>query len=89
MPLCAKRSTFSPRKVCRWITCAFSHSPSTQPVEAFIAEHDFCYVVEQNRDAQLRSLLLLETSAAKDKLRPILVYGGFPLSASHVSTPCS
>ena len=58
--------------------------PFDAPVEAFINEHDFCYVVEQNRDAQLRSLLLLETNAEKDKLRPLLVYGGFPLSASHV-----
>jgi len=58
--------------------------PFDQPVEAFIAEHDFCYVVEQNRDAQLRALLLLETNAPKDKLRSILVYGGFPLSAAHV-----
>lgn len=58
--------------------------PFDTPVEAFIAEHEYCYVVEQNRDAQLRSLLILETSAAKEKLRSILVYGGFPLSASHV-----
>ncbi len=41
-------------------------------------------MVEQNRDAQLRSLLILETSAPKEKLRSILIYGGFPLSASHV-----
>jgi 2-oxoglutarate ferredoxin oxidoreductase subunit alpha len=58
--------------------------PFDQPVEAFIMEHDFCYVVEQNRDAQLRSLLLLETAVPKDKLRSILVYGGFPLSAAHI-----
>lgn len=58
--------------------------PFDEPVEAFIAGHDFCYVVEQNRDAQLRSLLVLETSAPKEKLRSILIYGGFPLSASHV-----
>jgi 2-oxoglutarate ferredoxin oxidoreductase subunit alpha len=58
--------------------------PFDLPVEAFIAGHDFCYVVEQNRDAQLRSLLILETSAPKEKLRSILIYGGFPLSASHV-----
>jgi 2-oxoglutarate ferredoxin oxidoreductase subunit alpha len=58
--------------------------PFDEPVEAFINEHDFCYVVEQNRDSQLRSLLLLETGVAKDKLRSVLVYGGFPLSASHV-----
>jgi 2-oxoglutarate ferredoxin oxidoreductase subunit alpha len=53
-------------------------------VEDFIAEHDLCYVVEQNRDAQLRSLLLLETNAPKDKLKSVLIYGGFPLSASHL-----
>jgi 2-oxoglutarate ferredoxin oxidoreductase subunit alpha len=58
--------------------------PFDTPVEAFIAAHDFCYVVEQNRDAQLRSLLVLETSAPKEKLKSILSYGGFPLSASIV-----
>jgi len=58
--------------------------PFDQSVEAFIAAHDYCYVVEQNRDAQLRSLLVLETSAPKEKLKSILSYGGFPLSASLV-----
>ena len=58
--------------------------PFDEPVEAFLKEHEFNYVIEQNRDAQLRSLLLLETGIAKDKLRSILVYGGFPLSASSV-----
>jgi 2-oxoglutarate ferredoxin oxidoreductase subunit alpha len=47
-------------------------------------EHDYCYVVEQNRDAQLRTLLLLDTAVPKDKLKSITVYGGFPLSAKHV-----
>jgi 2-oxoglutarate/2-oxoacid ferredoxin oxidoreductase subunit alpha len=42
------------------------------------------YVVEQNRDAQLRTLLTVETGVPKDKLRSILVYGGFPLSAASV-----
>jgi 2-oxoglutarate ferredoxin oxidoreductase subunit alpha len=58
--------------------------PFGEDVEAFLAEHDTYFVVEQNRDAQLRSLLTLETSVAKEKLRSILVYGGFPLSARHV-----
>jgi len=58
--------------------------PFDDHVEAFIARHDVCYVVEQNRDAQLRALLVLETSAPKEKLRSILSYGGFPLSASQV-----
>jgi 2-oxoglutarate ferredoxin oxidoreductase subunit alpha len=42
------------------------------------------FVVEQNRDAQLKSLLTLETRVGKDKLKSILVYGGFPLSSRHV-----
>jgi 2-oxoglutarate ferredoxin oxidoreductase subunit alpha len=58
--------------------------PFDESVEAFLEEHDLCFVVEQNRDAQLRSLLTLETRVPKDKLRSVLVYGGFPLSAKHV-----
>jgi len=58
--------------------------PFDESVQAFLDQHDFCYVIEQNRDAQLRSLLTLETPVAKDKLRSVLVYGGFPLSAKHV-----
>lgn len=58
--------------------------PFTAEVEAFLEEHDYCYVVEQNRDGQLCSLLTLETPVAKDKIRPILVYSGFPLSAKNV-----
>ena len=58
--------------------------PFNETVENFILEHDVCYVVEQNRDAQLRSLLVLETAVPKDKLRSVLVYGGFPLSARPV-----
>ena len=58
--------------------------PFDDAVESFLAEHDINFVVEQNRDAQLRSLLTLETNVPKDKLRSVLVYGGFPLSAHHV-----
>ncbi len=56
-------------------------------VEEFIMRHNYCFVVEQNRDAQLKSLLVLETAVPKDRLRSILVYGGFPLSARHVVEP--
>jgi 2-oxoglutarate ferredoxin oxidoreductase subunit alpha len=58
--------------------------PFHPQVESFLAEHDYCYVVEQNRDGQLCSLLILETPVPKDKIRPVLVYGGFPLSAKNV-----
>ena len=58
--------------------------PFHKSVEAFLYEHEYCFVVEQNRDAQLRALLILETCVPKDRVRSILVYGGFPLSARHV-----
>ncbi len=58
--------------------------PFTRSVEQFLADHETIFVVEQNRDAQLRSLLTLETPVEKSKLRSILEYGGFPLSARQV-----
>jgi 2-oxoglutarate ferredoxin oxidoreductase subunit alpha len=64
--------------------CRVRGFPFGEEVEAFLAEHDRVYVVEQNRDAQLRSLLVLETPAPKDKLRSVLAFGGFPLQAKQV-----
>ena len=58
--------------------------PFDGAVEEFLNAHPFNFIVEQNRDAQLRSLLTLETGVSKDKLRSVLVYGGFPLSAKRV-----
>lgn len=58
--------------------------PFSEEVETFLAEHEFCFVVEQNRDAQFRAMLLLETPIAKEKLRSVLAYGGFPLSSRQV-----
>jgi len=58
--------------------------PFRDSVERFLVDHDVNFVVEQNRDAQLRSLLTLETAVFKRRLRSVLVYGGFPLSAQHV-----
>ena len=42
------------------------------------------FVVEQNRDAQLRSLLTLETAVEKSKLHSILSYSGFPMSCEPI-----
>jgi 2-oxoglutarate/2-oxoacid ferredoxin oxidoreductase subunit alpha len=58
--------------------------PFHSSIESFLYEHDICFIVEQNRDAQLRSLLTLETCVPKNRLRSVLAYGGFPLSARHV-----
>jgi 2-oxoglutarate ferredoxin oxidoreductase subunit alpha len=53
-------------------------------VRAFLEAHDTIVVVEQNRDSQLRTLLTLETPVPKEKLRSVLAYGGYPLSAEDV-----
>jgi 2-oxoglutarate/2-oxoacid ferredoxin oxidoreductase subunit alpha len=58
--------------------------PFGDDVRKFLESHEVNFVVEQNRDAQLRSLLLLETGVAVEKLESIRYYGGFPMSAHHV-----
>lgn len=59
--------------------------PFHKSVEEFLYAHELTFVVEQNRDSQLRSLLTLETCVPKTRLRSVLSYGGFPLSARHVA----
>ena len=53
-------------------------------VEEFLRAHELNFIIEQNRDAQLRTLLVNETNIDKDRLISILQYGGFPLSAHTV-----
>jgi 2-oxoglutarate ferredoxin oxidoreductase subunit alpha len=60
---------------------AFPFAPS---VRAFIEAHPRCFVVEQNRDGQLRSLLAIETGIARDAMTSVLEYGGLPLTADFV-----
>jgi 2-oxoglutarate ferredoxin oxidoreductase subunit alpha len=58
--------------------------PFGEEVEEFLRDHEAIFVVEQNRDAQLRALLTLETAVEKRKLRSILHYNGLPMSADCV-----
>jgi 2-oxoglutarate ferredoxin oxidoreductase subunit alpha len=58
--------------------------PFAKAVEDFLAEHDQIFVIEQNRDAQLKSLLTIETSVKKAQLHSVLYFGGQPLSKGHV-----
>jgi len=60
--------------------------PFGDEVTRFLESHETNFVVEQNRDGQLRSLLMLETEVAAEKLQSIRYYAGFPLSAHHVVT---
>lgn len=55
--------------------------PFGREVEEFLAAHGSVFVVEQNRDAQLRSLLTLETAVEKSKLLSILHYSGLPIGS--------
>jgi 2-oxoglutarate ferredoxin oxidoreductase subunit alpha len=55
--------------------------PFGREVEDFLERHEVIFVVEQNRDAQLRSLLTLETGVEKSKLRSILHYSGLSISS--------
>jgi 2-oxoglutarate ferredoxin oxidoreductase subunit alpha len=58
--------------------------PFGEDVAHFLDSHQMNFIVEQNRDAQLRSLLTLETGVPLDKLESVRYYGGFPMSAHHV-----
>ena len=58
--------------------------PFGQEVEDFLAAHDHIFVIEQNRDGQLRSLLILETRVEKAKLESILHYNGLPINAGFI-----
>ncbi len=55
--------------------------PFSAAVDAFIAAHDTVFVVEQNRDAQLRSLLTTEQQVDPARLVPVLHYDGTPITA--------
>ena len=55
--------------------------PFCDDVRAFIDSYPRVFVVEQNRDAQLRSLLMTETGIAAERLVAVLYYGGEPLSS--------
>ena len=55
--------------------------PFQNEVKEFIESHESVYVIEQNRDAQLRSLLMIELGVPRESMTPILDYGGLPLTA--------
>ncbi len=59
--------------------------PFHSSVTSFVADHDFVFVVEQNRDAQLRSLIVNECSIDPVRLVPILHYDGTPITARFIA----
>jgi 2-oxoglutarate ferredoxin oxidoreductase subunit alpha len=60
--------------------------PFAHEIHDFVASHERVYVVEQNRDAQLASLLKLDLPAERvAKLRSILHYNGLPIDARTIT----
>jgi 2-oxoglutarate ferredoxin oxidoreductase subunit alpha len=58
--------------------------PFGTEVKDFFARHERVFVIEQNRDAQLRSLLAIELGIPRDDMLSIVDYGGMPLTAKVV-----
>lgn len=58
--------------------------PFHDSVNDFIQQHDLVFVIEQNRDAQMRTLLINELEIAPEKLQPVLHYNGDPISANNI-----
>ena len=64
--------------------CRVKAFPFSDAVTDFIDKHDRVYVVEQNRDGQLRSMLILDAEVEPKKLVSLLHYDGMPISADFV-----
>jgi 2-oxoglutarate ferredoxin oxidoreductase subunit alpha len=59
--------------------------PFSEAVDRFVAEHETVFVIEQNRDAQLRTMLMTEQQMAPAQLVPILHYDGTPITARFIT----
>lgn len=64
--------------------CRVRAFPFSAEVQEFIEQHDVVYVVEQNRDAQLRTLLINDLDADQRKLVSLLHYDGMPIYAEFI-----
>ena len=60
--------------------------PFHDEVKAFIDRHEQVFVVEQNRDAQFKSLLVNELQIEPNKLQSVLHYNGDPISADNITS---
>tara|TARA_R110002124_G_scaffold68058_6_gene184520 strand:- start:2153 stop:4021 length:1869 start_codon:yes stop_codon:yes gene_type:complete len=58
--------------------------PFNKEVQEFIERHKQVFVIEQNRDAQLRTLLMAEFEFGPDKLKSVLCFDGTPISARNI-----
>jgi 2-oxoglutarate ferredoxin oxidoreductase subunit alpha len=65
--------------------CRIRAFPFGRQVRQFLEQHEHVFVVEQNRDAQLKTLLLAELQFPPSRLESILHYGGLPMDHRCIS----
>jgi 2-oxoglutarate ferredoxin oxidoreductase subunit alpha len=65
--------------------CRLLAFPFHDGVRAFLAAHDRVYVVEQNRDAQMRKLISMEMPDLAPRLRSVLTFDGWPIDARRIA----
>ena len=58
--------------------------PLSREIANFVMNHDQTFVVEQNRDAQMRTLIMADLNIDPARLTPILHYGGMPITARFI-----
>ena len=67
-------------------SCRIRAFPFTKAIEKFIDKHDTVFLVEQNRDAQMRSLLVNDCEINPKDIIPILNYDGMPITARFIQS---
>lgn len=65
-------------------TCRIKSFPFHNDIKDFIEQHDTIFVIEQNRDAQMRTLLINEFNVGTERLRSILNIDGMPIRARRI-----
>jgi 2-oxoglutarate ferredoxin oxidoreductase subunit alpha len=59
--------------------------PFGQEIWEFIDQHDSLFVIEQNRDAQMKTLILAEAKVSYKKFTSVLCFDGAPITAAFIS----
>lgn len=60
--------------------------PFGEEVGEFINSHRIVFVIEQNRDAQMRKMIMMEMDTAPSKLAPVLNFDGMPITADTIKS---
>ncbi|MFT5674596.1 MAG: 2-oxoglutarate ferredoxin oxidoreductase subunit alpha [Paraglaciecola sp.] len=67
-------------------SCRIRAFPFDKAIEDFVDQHELLFVIEQNRDGQMRSLLVNECEINPKRLLRILNYDGMPITARFIYT---